>query len=64
MSYTGLLNKNWEGCGKVKPQYQAVSIWEIMEIRTLIGGLRVPTPPSPPPDGDKDPGETETEGED
>jgi hypothetical protein len=31
MLYTGLLNKKKEGCGEVKPQYQAVSIWEIME---------------------------------
>jgi len=50
VSCTGLLNKKREGSGKVKPQYQAVSIWEIMDIRILIGGLWVPPPP-PPSDG-------------
>ena len=47
----------------VKPQYQAVSIWEIMEIRTLVGGLWVPPPPSPPPDGDEEAGAMEADGE-
>ena len=35
----GLLNKQLEGARRTPKTYQAVSIHEIMEIRTLVGGL-------------------------
>ena len=35
----GLLNKQLEGARQTPKTYQAVSIHEIMEMRTLVGGL-------------------------
>jgi hypothetical protein len=42
VNLTGLVDKQHEGSRKTKPTYQAVAIYEIMEVEKIIGGMHVP----------------------
>jgi len=42
VNLTGLMDKQHEGSRKTKPTYQAVAIYEIMEVEKIIGGMHVP----------------------
>ena len=40
VNLTGLMDKQHEGSRKTKPTYQAVAIYEIMEVEKIIGGMQ------------------------
>ena len=42
VNLTGLVDKQHEGSRKTKTTYQAVAIYEIMEVEKIIGGMHVP----------------------
>jgi hypothetical protein len=42
VNLTGLMDKQHEGSRKTNPTYQAVAIYEIMEVEKIIGGMHVP----------------------
>ena len=42
VNLTGLMDKQYEGSRKIKPTYQAVAIYEIMEVEKIIGGMHEP----------------------
>ena len=63
VNLTGLMDKQHEGSRKTKPTYQAVAIYEIMEVEKFIGGMHEPVTRQGQGQGGESEGD-ETSGED